>query len=110
MKELTALRERDPSTAALVLLPEDYCQAEKVKLFLHAYCQKGEDFRYGKLFKRPGSEDWLHLNQVVHEFWFDPSLNTGAQLTESQRDLLEKLLKRNEDVIGDTRDRVDPRK
>ena len=67
----------------------------------HAYCQKGETYRYGPLFRRRGEHDWMHLNQAVHEFWFDASPCSHPDLTAKQRKQLEELLEEFGHCIGD---------
>ena len=96
------MREKDPRTAALFLLPIDYIQSDDVQLFLHACCQRGETYRYGTLFRRQGSSEWLQLNQAVAEFWFDPRSVVLADLTPGQQRELDALLEEFKDCIGDT--------
>lgn len=102
LKGVYAMREQDPKTAALFLLPVDYTQDEDVQLFLHACCQKGETYRYGTLFKRPGASDWLQLNQAVSEYWLDPLCKSLGDLSPDQQRKLDEFLEEFADCIGDT--------
>ena len=57
-RSLLKLRSQSPTTSTLLLLPEDYIMLDPVKTFLHAYCQSGEVYRYGQLFKRPADSEY----------------------------------------------------
>ena len=104
MRTLLRLRDKNPATSALLLLPEDYQSSEAVKTFLHAYCQRGEVYRYGKLFKRSATAEYMHLNQAVTECWFDGESTHLSALTEGQRRQLESLLDEFKENIGDVFD------
>ena len=99
---LLKAQRRCPSTSALLLLPEDLSQRPGVKDFLHAYCQRGEAYRYGPLFRKEGDKEWLHLNQAVHEYWFDPIKVSRPQLTDRQQGQLDELLDEFKDCVGDS--------
>ena len=101
MRKLLELRQAAPTTSALLLLPEDYINSDEVKTFLHAYCQRGEVYRYGNLFRRPTESSYMHLNQAVTEFWFDGENSHLAALSLQERRELEETLREFEDVIGD---------
>ena len=90
------------STSALLLIPEDMMNMKAVKEFLHAYCLKGETFRGGPLFKRKGADHWLHLNQAVHEFWFDAMKPSLPHLNEQEQNELNDFIEEFEDCIGDS--------
>ena len=102
LKGVYSMRDQDPRTAALFLMPAEYMHSEDVQLFLHACCQKGETYRYGTLFRRSGSTDWLQLNQAVTEYWLDPNHQVHADLTPGQQKELDDLLEEFGDCIGDT--------
>lgn len=105
MRMLLKLRSDSPTTSALLLLPEDYINSDEIKTFLHAYCQRGEVYRYGNLFRRSTETNYMHLNQAVTEFWFDGENAHLAALSPQERRELEETLKEFEDVIGDEFDR-----
>ena len=105
LKSLLQLRQRSSITSALLLMPEDYVVSDDVKAFLHAYCIRGEVYRYGKLFRRTPDGEYMHLNQSVTEYWYDGESIFLAALTDKQRDQLDNLTGEFEDVIGDEFDR-----
>ena len=112
LQSLLDLRAQNSYTSALLLLPSDYILvvSDEVKTFLHAYCQKGEVYRYGKLFKRAKDCAYLHLNQTLTECvlvrWAATLLGStvGISTHETNRKL-NKLLKEFKDCVGDTFDR-----
>ena len=106
MKKALEMRARDETTSVLFLLPEEYTQSESVKTFLHAYCQQGEVYRYGQLFRRSTSAKYLHLNQPVTEYWFDGQTECLAALTVEERQMLEEVMTEFQDVVGDEFDRA----
>lgn len=91
-----------PTTSALLLIPEDMVNQKGVKEFLHAYCLQGETFRGGPLFRRQGAEHWLHLNQAVHEFWFDAMRPALPHLNDEQQKELDDFVSEFSDCIGDS--------
>ena len=91
LNTLLSLRQRNVTTSALLLLPENYTVSDDVKTFLHAYCQQGEVYRYGKLFKRTPEGPYMHLNQAFTEYWFDGESAHLANLTPRQRGRLDRL-------------------
>ena len=105
LQSLLDLRQRNKYTSALLLIPTEYVVSDDIKTFLHAYCQKGEVYRYGKLFKRSREGPYLHLNQAVTEYWFDGARHELAALSRYQRMKLDKLLKEFRDCVGDSFDR-----
>ena len=82
-------------------MPEDLNQLPEVREFLHAYCQRGESYRHGPLFRRVGEEEWLHLNQTVHEYWLDAVKVCNPHITKSEQEELDKLLEEYADCVGD---------
>ena len=76
-------------------------------MFLHTYCQKGEVYRYGRLFRRVGCPEYLHLNQAVTEYWFDGVTKELASLTMDQRTRLDDLIDEFADCVKDSFSRED---
>ena len=105
MKSLLDLRNQNAHTSALILLPEDFQLSTEVRTFLHAYCQRGEVYRYGALFSGSPEGPALHLNQCVSEYWFDGEKLSLASLRPSQRKRLDSLLEEFKAHIGDEFDR-----
>ena len=101
-KSLLKAQQFQPSTSALLLIPEDMLGIQGVREFLHAYCLKGETFRGGPLFRRRGSESWMHLNQAVHEFWFDAIKPALPHLSPEQQKELEEFEEEFQDCLGDS--------
>lgn len=91
-----------PSTSALLLVPDDMLGEKGVREFLHAYCLKGETFRGGPLFRRRGCENWMHLNQAVHEYWFDAVKPAMPHLNPEQQKELDDFVDEFQDCIGDS--------
>ena len=89
------------SSCELVLVPEDMLQEPDMKDFFHAYCVKGESYRSEPIFRKGDGKPWLHLNQVVHEFWMDPYPLDLPELTKSQKRRLTKLIEEFSVCIGD---------
>ena len=105
MKSLLELRKRSALTSALILLPEDFPLSTEAKTFLHAYCQRGEVYRYGALFSSAPDGPALHLNQCVTEYWFDGERVALASLRPSQRRKLDALIEEFKENVGDEFDR-----
>ena len=84
-RALLSLRELNQATSALLMIPLEYIRSHQARTFLHAYCQKGEVYRHGTLFKRPGSNEYLHLNTPIAEFWFDGEIAPLSDLTPRQK-------------------------
>ena len=55
----------------------------------------------GPLFRPIGSEEYLQLNQAVHEYWVDPENPLPVNLTRRQQTLLASLLDKYKDQVGD---------
>ena len=105
MESLLRMQRQKATTSALFLLPEDYKGSEEVQTFLHAYCQKGEVYRYGALFSHSRHGPALHLNQAVTEYWFDGERASMSALSKRQKKVLDKLISEFEDCVGDKFDR-----
>ena len=105
MESLLRMQRQKATTSALFLLPEDYKGSEEVQTFLHAYCQKGEVYRYGALFSHSRHGPALHLNQAVTEYWFDGERASMSALSKRQKKVLDKLIAEFEDCVGDKFDR-----
>ena len=54
------------------------------------------------MFRKGEDKPWLHLNQVVHEFWMDPDMLDLPELSRSQRMKLRTLTDEFEDCLGDS--------
>ena len=102
---LLQLRKQSTYTSALLLIPEDVTRSTEANTFLHAYCQKGEVYRYGGLFSRTQDGPSLHLNQCITEFWFDGEKASLAALTRLQKKRLDRLMAEFNGCVGDEFDR-----
>ena len=88
-------------TAALLLVPQALLDIPEVSTFLHAYAERGETYRQGPRFREVGKTEWLQINQAVHEFWINPAGKRYPQISSSQQKLLDRLMNRFSQQLGD---------